>query len=71
MGDPRPFSRQSHVFTVYLWLEDIGEGQSEWRGRIEHLSTGEARYCREGTPVISWLLQMFASIDLKHEERGN
>lgn len=37
----------SHLFTVRLWLEDLGSGQTDWRGKIQHVQSGEARYFRD------------------------
>ena len=38
---------QSHLFTVRLWAEDLGDGQSEWRGKVQHVSSGATRYFRD------------------------
>lgn len=41
-------SRRTHsqLFTVRVWQEDLGEGQSEWRGWVKHVASGEERYFR-------------------------
>jgi hypothetical protein len=46
----------SHLFTVRLWAEDLGNGQIEWRGKLQHVTSGEARYFRDW-PVLIALLQ--------------
>jgi hypothetical protein len=33
---------RSHLFTVRLWAEGIGDGQTEWRGRVQYVPSGEA-----------------------------
>ena len=38
---------QSHLFTLRIWLEALGDGRLEWRGQLKHLPTGETRYFRE------------------------
>ncbi len=38
---------RSHLFMLRLWLEAIGGGQTEWRGRVQHVSSGEVRYFRD------------------------
>ena len=51
----------SHLFTVRLWREEVGSGQSEWRGKVQQVSTGEAHYFREWQALVSLLLQMLAA----------
>ena len=46
----------SHLFTVRLWAEDLGDGEIEWRGKLQHVTSGEARYFRNW-PVLIALLQ--------------
>ncbi len=36
----------SHLFTVRLWNEPLGQGQTEVRGEVKHLPSGEVRYFR-------------------------
>lgn len=28
----------SHLFTIRIWQEDLGQGQFEWRGKVQHVS---------------------------------
>ena len=37
----------AHAFMLRLWLEDIGGGRSDWRGRVQHVNSGEVRYFRD------------------------
>jgi hypothetical protein len=30
-----------------LWLEDLGSGQTDWRGKVQHVNSGEVRYFRD------------------------
>ncbi len=55
-------SRQ--IFTVKLWREHLGAGQYEWRGRIEHIESGEVRYFREETALLQWLREHFAGSNI-------
>ena len=50
----------SHLFTVRLWREEVSSGQSEWRGKVQQVSTGEAHYFREWEALVSILLQMLS-----------
>ncbi len=42
-----PLSHTSHLFTLRLWPEDLGGGQTDWRGSVQHVNSGEARYFRD------------------------
>lgn len=56
----------SHLFTVRLWLEDLGDGRVEWRGQVQNVLSGEVRYFRDW-PTLSALLQAMlpgSAIDL-------
>jgi len=37
----------SHLFTVRLWLEELGDGRAEWRGQVQHVLSGETHYFRD------------------------
>lgn len=43
---PEPLRTASHLFTVRLWREDLGDDQVEWRGQVTHVLSGEAHYFR-------------------------
>ncbi len=49
-GTPR-----SHLFTVRLWLEPLGDGQTEWRGKVQHVPSGEAQYFRDWPALQAFL----------------
>jgi len=46
----------SHLFTVRVWLEDLGDGHAEWRGQVQHVLSRETHYFREW-PVLLALLR--------------
>ena len=46
----------SHLFTVRLWREELGNGQTEWRGKVQHVTSGEVRYFRDWPTLIAFLL---------------
>jgi hypothetical protein len=52
---------RSQLFTVRLWLEDLGEGRSEWRGKVEHVLSGQTRYFRDWATLITFLQEMLES----------
>ncbi len=49
---------QSLLFTVRVWLEDLGEGRTEWRGKVQHTLSGEARYFRDWSTLIAHIQEM-------------
>ena len=46
---------RTHVFVVRLWQEprEIEGAPPEWRGMIEHVSSGDRRYFRELEDITS------------------
>jgi hypothetical protein len=54
---------RSHLFTVRVWKEQMGTERSEWRGRVQLLSTRETRYFREWAGLITLLIAMLAEAD--------
>ena len=45
-------------FTVRIWLERVGAGKTEWRGRIQHALSGETHYFREWNSLIDQVQSM-------------
>jgi hypothetical protein len=41
---PGQSPQRSQLFMLRVWLEDLGNGQTEWRGKVQHVNSGEARY---------------------------
>ena len=54
---------QSQLFTVRLWAEDLGDGRTEWRGKVQHVISGEAHYFREWPTLIAWLVAMLLPME--------
>jgi len=46
---------QSHLFTVRLWREELGDKQTELRGRVQHVISGETLAFREWVVLLSFL----------------
>lgn len=62
-----PFQRlsaASHLFTVRLWREDLGDDHVEWRGQVQHVLSGEAHYFREWRELETHLM----TIPLQREQ---
>jgi hypothetical protein len=52
---------RSHLFTVQLWQEELGQGQTEWRGKAQHVSSGQVHYFREWPKLILFLQAMLST----------
>jgi hypothetical protein len=50
--------RQSHLFTVRLWAEAVDEGMAEWRGKVQHVISGETHYFRDWNDLTAHLQAM-------------
>ncbi|MFL5805420.1 MAG: hypothetical protein ACJ8CR_27250 [Roseiflexaceae bacterium] len=50
--------QHSHLFTVRLWVENLGDGQAEWRGQVQHVLSGETHYFRDWSRLIALLWAM-------------
>lgn len=46
---------RSQLFTVRLWVEDLGDGRVEWRGKVQHALSGEACYFRDWPSLVAFL----------------
>jgi hypothetical protein len=63
MDDKDKKSKPSQLFMLRIWLEEIREGQTDWRGRAQHVSSGEVKYFR------NWqMLRDFMEEKLRQQE---
>ena len=53
-------TRTTHLFTVRMWQEEAneGQGQPEWRGKVQALPEGEAHYFRDWPSLVAHLQAM-------------
>ncbi len=49
---------RSHLFTVRVWREDLGHSQSEWRGEVHDVVSGEVRYFRDWSTLLTLVQAM-------------
>jgi hypothetical protein len=57
----------SYLFTVRVWQEEVRAGQTEWRGMVQLMSSGEVRYFREWATLAPLLLAMVAEWESQSE----
>lgn len=43
-----------HLFTVWLWHEQVGANQVEWRGQVLYVGDGERRAFRAWPDLIAF-----------------
>ena len=51
------FQADTHVFIVRIWYErrEIAGAKPEWRGVIEHVSSGERRYMKDLEAISAFI----------------
>jgi hypothetical protein len=64
---------RSHLFTVQLWQEEGSQGQTEWRGKVHHVSSGHIHYFRDWQKLILFLQEMLptSTSDMQSEQEQN
>lgn len=56
----------SELFTVRLWREQLND-HWEWRGKVQHITTGEVRYFRDWALLIVALQEMVTDAGVHSE----
>jgi len=51
-------TRPSHLFTLRVWRTQLDDGRTEWRGKVQHVLSGERHYFRDWASLITHLLSM-------------
>lgn len=42
----------SQLFTLRVWMEEVGNGRSEFRGAIKHVLSGETHHFRDWDTLV-------------------
>lgn len=58
----------SQLFTLRFWSEDLGNGQSDWRGKVQHINSGEVIYFRAWPVLEAFINKLLQSAS---NESGN
>jgi len=53
----------SHLFTVRVWQEAVSHTEAEWRGRLQHVPSGQVYYFRSWNGLIAHLLELLPGGD--------
>lgn len=67
-SDDLAFNTHPQLFLLRVWSEDLGQGRCEWRGRVQHIGSGEVRYFRDWLLLIACLQEMVS--DSSDRARG-
>lgn len=55
-----PTPNHRHHFILDIWPEAVDPDQMEWRGKIQHLPSGEAYYFRDWGTLVEQLELLLA-----------
>ncbi len=58
---PKKTEEQSQLFTVRIWVEDVGNGRAEIRGTVKHILSGETHHFRDWQTLIERLKVLSAA----------
>lgn len=57
----------SHLFTLRVWEEKLGAGETEWRGRVQDVASGETLFFRDWPGLIATLRRLIAKPEVTRE----
>jgi hypothetical protein len=71
-SESRDRQTSTQLFTLRVWSEEVGEAQTEWRGRVQHVATGETRYFRTWEALVQFLTDQLGAVaqNLPRPPRG-
>jgi hypothetical protein len=61
--EPDQSLQRSHLFTIRLWTEPLGEGLVERRGRVQYVLSGERRSFRDWSTLVEYLEAKLAELN--------
>lgn len=61
----------SHFFTIRIWRDELGNGQIEWRGKVLHVTSGDARYFRDWQMLLAFLAAQVQDNDSIENSTGS
>lgn len=60
---------QSYLFTIRVWQEEVGQDTTEWRGKVQLVTSGEVYYFREWAALVPLLQAMLAQVEPVEPDR--
>lgn len=61
----------THLFVIRIWAQDIENGRREWRGRVQHVPSGEVHYFREWADMLDIVRHMLPDMGGDEGISGN
>jgi hypothetical protein len=53
---------KEQLFTIKLWQEALTEKQSEWRGKIQHIGSGDSSYFRDLSKMMDFITRRLSGL---------
>jgi hypothetical protein len=63
--------RGSQLFTVRLWIEDMGEGRTEHRGLVRHVLSGAAWHFRDWEDLRRSMVSALERYDRRADDEAS
>ncbi len=65
------FEDKTHVFMVRIWLErrEIEGASTEWRGVIEHVTSGERQYLKDMDDITAFIAPYLEQMGVRFRKR--
>ncbi len=54
-------SNRSQLFVVRVWEEQVADGRTEWRGKVQHVNSGDIGYFRDWQTLAGRINAVLAS----------
>lgn len=58
----------SHLFTLRVWTEMVDAEEREWRGTVQHVSSGESRHFRDWSTLIDHVIALLKRVEGRGSE---
>ncbi len=58
-----PRHHTSHLFTLRLWQESLGDGRTEWRGQLCHVLSGQTYYFRSWQAFVTQMMKSLTDLE--------
>ena len=68
MSSPR--NKRSELFSLRLWSEETADGNTEWRGKVERVVSGETLYFRDWDAMLDFLRHEQSPQQATEHEQG-
>ena len=53
---------QTQTFTLRIWVTNQKDATLKWRGRIQHIQSGEVQYCQNWDAFITYVEEVLRNL---------